>query len=189
MKKKLLPVLLIAFTIILSALIFILPSITGKNFTYITVKQELPLARVLNNQADIELVFFGYAGCLDVCTPRIEAIKQWYLTLSKKQQKRIGVRFFDLSIPKDPQTPDIFIKAFHKNFTGVYLSQKELRTYTKEFNVYFSDSLLKKGEINHSAHLYITKRTTTNKELRAIYTAFPYNFVLINSKLKTLLEE
>ena len=189
MKKKLLPLLLIVFTLLISVVIVILPSFSSKNFSYIELKQKLTLEHVLNDTADIELVFFGYAGCLDVCTPRMQAIKLWYETLTKQQQDRINLKFFDLSVPKDPAVPDIFIKSFHPKFKGVYLSAQKLRAYTKEFSVYFSPSLFKKGEIDHSTHLYITKRANNIKELRAIYTSYPYDFTLITKKLQGLLNE
>lgn len=189
MKKKFFPLLLIAFTIIISIFVMILPTFFSKNLAYIELKQELKLDLVLSHKEDIELIFFGYTGCLEICTPRIEALKQWYSTLSFEQQERVTLTFFDLSVPKDPTAPDIFVKAFHPKFRGVYLSDKILRKYTKTFNVYFASSLFSKEKIDHSTHLYLAKRTGIKKELRAIYTAYPYNFKLLTTKIEGLLNE
>lgn len=189
MKKKLLAVILFITTIFTSILIVIAPSFASKTLTYVERHQELKLDHVLDAQEDIELIFFGYAGCLHICTPRLYNIKQWYETLSPQDQKRITLKFFDLSIPLDPQTPDIFVKGFHPNFKGVYLHKNTIRNYTKVFSVYFAKSLLDETEIDHSAYLYITKRTKGVKELRAVYTTYPYDFAYLSTKIKELLDE
>ena len=170
-------------------MIVILPSFYSKDSFYIDHEQKLELDLLLDGKEDVELVFFGYAGCLAVCTPRLEAIKQWYQTLTEKEQQRVTLRFFDLSIPKDPKVPDIFVKGFHKNFKGIYLNESVLRDYTQAFSVYFSDSLFEDNEIDHSTFLYITKRDKHNRYLKAIYTAYPYDFNFLSSKIRGLLSE
>jgi len=189
MRKKLLAFALFITTILLSILIVISPSFAGKSLSYVELEQELKLDSVLNGKEDIELIFFGYAGCLNVCTPRLYDIKQWYETLSRKDQERITLKFFDLSTPEDPQTPDIFVKGFHPNFKGIYLDENIIRDYTKVFTVYFAKSLVDEDEIDHSTHLYITKRSNGTKVLRAIYTTYPYDFDYLTEKIKGLINE
>lgn len=189
MKKKILALTLFIVTILLSIVIVISPSFTGKSLSYVELHQELTLDYVLNGQEDVELIFFGYAGCLAVCTPRLHKLQEWYKTLSPQEQKRVTLKFFDLSIPLDHQTPDIFVKSFHPNFKGVYLNEKVIRDYTKLFSVYFAKSFINEGEIDHSTYLYIVKRTQGLKELRAIYTSYPYDFAYLSDKIKGLLNE
>lgn len=190
MKKKIIPVLLILAVISVSILIVIFPTFSNKGGSHIALKQDLNLERVLDDQQDVELVFFGYAGCIDVCSPRLEALGEWYATLPLATQEDIGVRFIDLSVPKDKSLPDTFAKAFHERFKGVFLEDSLLRQYSKAFMVYFSKSLTKDDEIDHSTHLYLVKRNTKGKKiLRYIYTAYPYDFTQIQSDIKELINE
>ena len=167
----------------------ILPTFGTKDVALIEVEQAVELPLLLDAKEDVELIFFGYAGCLDVCTPRLHNISTWYSALSTKQQAHIGVKFFDLSVPKDETVPDIFAKSFHSDFQGIYLDSNTIRDYTKLFTVYFANSLTRSGEMDHTSHLYIIKRSKEKKELRLIYTAYPYDYDSLNKAVQRLLDE
>lgn len=189
MKKRVAASILILLAISISILIVTLPTFFAKELSRTELRQELELEHVLDGSQEIELLFFGYAGCSDICAPRLQAIGNWYSTLEQKMQERLSVKFLDLSIPEERGLPDTFAKAFHKAFTGVFLEQKELRLYTRAFSVYFSPSLLNEREIDHTTHLYLAKRDTKGKELRFIYSAYPYDFKQIQSDIKELIHE
>ena len=190
MKKKITALLVILFVIVSSILIVVLPSFLGKDISHIRLTQELSLKRILDKEQDLELVFFGYAGCRNICTPRLEELGQWYKTLPLQTQSHLGLKFFDLSIPEDNTLPDSFAKAFHEDFEGIHLPKKTLLHYTGEFSVYFSPSLIDEYEIDHSTHLYLVKKDTNGKKyLRFIYTNFPYDLIQINTDIQTLLNE
>ncbi len=189
MKKKTSALLLILTVLALSVLVTILPSFYTKGVSRVELKQDLDLELVLDKSHDIELVFFGYAGCADICTPRLQDLGRWYSTLPQKFQKRMTLKFLDLSTPEDKGVPDVFAKAFHQNFQGVFLDDHILRVYTKAFSVYFSPSLMDENEMDHTAHLYLLKRDKEGKELRFIYTAYPYDFRQIQSDIKALIRE
>lgn len=189
MRKKLVSLLLILFVIMVSIFVTILPTFYTKGVSRISLKQDFNLDYVLDAQADTELVFFGYAGCRDICTPRLEELGKWYASLPKQTQDRLGLKFFDLSIPQDKTLPDSFAKAFHKDFQGVYLADNIIRVYTKAFSVYFSKSLMDDAQIDHTSHLYLVKRDKEGKRLRFIYTAFPYNFKQIQFDIEELIHE
>ena len=190
MKQKITALLVILFVIVSSILIIVLPSFLGKDISHIKLTQELSLKHILDKDKELELIFFGYAGCLNICTPRLEELGQWYKTLPLQTQSHLGLKFFDLSIPEDDTLPDSFAKAFHKDFEGVYLPKKDLLHYTREFNVYFSPSLIDKYEIDHSTHLYLIKKDADGKKyLRFIYTNFPYDLIQINTDIQSLLNE
>ena len=95
----------------------------------------------------------------------------------------------DLSIPEEKNLPDDFAKAFHEKFEGVFLNKDIIRTYTKVFSVYFSTSMLDSSEVDHTAHLYLVKRGEKGKQLRFIYTAFPYDLKQIQSDIQELMNE
>ncbi len=189
MKQKIIGLLLILGVMLLSLMIVILPTFFTKGLSRIELNQTLELPLVLDGKKPIEFIFFGYAGCLDVCTPRLHHLASWYTTLSPETQQKIGVRFFDLSIPASAEVPDTFAKTFNPDFKGVFLSKNVLRDYTREFSVYFADSLLKKDEMDHTAHLYLVKRDAQGKKLRFIYTAYPYDLKQIQSDIEELLDE
>ena len=189
MKSKFTPLLLILLVILISILMMTLPSFNSKEFSRIELRQDLNLDLVLDSKQDVELIFFGYAGCVDVCTPRLEALGKWYATLSPRLTGRAGLKFLDLSVPEDRSLPDHFAKAFHNKFTGIFLEQSLLGVYARAFSVYFSQSLLDENEMDHTTHLYLIKRDKEEKQLRFIYTAYPYDFTQIQADIEELIHE
>lgn len=190
MRKKVAPIFLILAVISVSILIIILPTFYSKGASHIELNQELDLELVLDAKQDVELVFFGYAGCIDICSPRLDALGKWYATLPLAKQEKIGVRFIDLSVPEDKTLPNTFAKAFHERFIGVFLEKSVLRVYSKAFMVYFAKSLTNDDEIDHSTHLYLVKKDKEGKKiLRYIYTSYPYDFTQIQSDIKELINE
>jgi len=189
MRKKLLPLLLILLVITVSALVVILPTFFTKGLSRVELRQDFELDLILDKKSDIELIFFGYAGCINVCTPRLESLGKWYATVPKETQNRVGLKFLDLSIPESRDLPDDFAKAFHEKFEGIFLDKDVLRVYTKVFSVYFATSMLDSTEIDHTTHLYLVKKGKDGKQLRFIYTAFPYDLKQVESDIQELMNE
>lgn len=180
---------LLLLVISVSVSLMILPAFHSKELSRIQLSQEIELELLLDGRQEIELVFFGYAGCANICSPRLSDLGSWYATLSQKTRENVGMKFLDLSVPHQKELPQRFAEAFHKDFTGLYLPEKELRRYSKAFSVYFSPSLTTKGEFNHSSHLYLIKRDAQGKRVRFIYTAYPYDLQQIHSDIEELLHE
>ena len=189
MIKKILPAFIILFVVIISISIMILPTLFTEGVSRVELNQQLSLPLVLNDEEDIEIIFFGYSGCVDVCTPRLESLSFFYKELSKDMKKRIKISFFDISRPLDHTLPQRFSESFHKDFKGIYLEETILRDYTKAFGVYFAPSLTDTTEYDHTPNLYITKRTNDKKTLRFIYSAYPYDYKQIQADLKELINE
>lgn len=189
MRSKITKVSLVLLVILVSVLVMALPSFKTKELSRIVLAQEIDLDLILDTDRDIELVFFGYAGCADVCTPRLIDLGKWYALLPEKMRKKVGVKFLDLSVPEQKDLPMEFAQAFHPDFQGVFLSEKELRRYTKAFSVYFSSSLTRQNEFNHTALLYLLKRDDKGKKLRFVYSAYPYDFQQIKSDIEELTHE
>ncbi|MEA1982025.1 MAG: SCO family protein [Campylobacterota bacterium] len=168
-------ILLTLLSLIIVLLITIAPSFVRTDVSSFTLNQKLNLDKVLDANKSIELVFFGYSGCIDVCTPRLKKIASWYK--NSQNRDKIQIRFLDISQPHEKDLPDRFAKSFHKESIGVYLNRQELREYTKAFNVYFSKALFDEYEYDHTTNIYIlNKKRDETKVLKHIYTSYPYSF-------------
>lgn len=189
MKQKLTASLLVLLVLFVSVAVVILPTFFTKGISRIELRQDLELELILDKNHEIELVFFGYAGCNKICTPRLEELGQWYAKLPDETQGHLGLKFLDISTRQEKDLSDDFAKAFHPKFEGVFLDKDIIRLYTKAFNVYFSKSLMDKNELDHTAHLYLVKRDNDQKQLRFIYTAYPYDFKQIRSDIEELIHE
>jgi protein SCO1/2 len=189
MRTKITKVSLLLLVILVSVLIMTLPTFQTKELSRIVLSQQIDFDMLLDTKQDVELLFFGYAGCVDVCTPRLSDLGRWYASLPEKMRERVGLKFIDLSVPEQKDLPMDFAKAFHPDFQGIFLSESELRRYTKAFSVYFSSSLTQKSEFNHTAHLYLLKRDSRGKRLRFVYSAYPYDFQQIKSDIEELIHE
>ncbi len=188
-RRKIHAVSILLLVIAVSILIMIIPTFFTKGISRVALSKEVRLPLILNDHKDIKLIFFGYSGCRDICTPRLYSIDEFYKALDKETKKRVGVEFLDISAPHDQTLPSRFAQFFNPNFKGIYLSKNILREYTKVFNVFFSQSLLDETEYDHTANLYLMKRTSGKKELRYIYSAYPYDYKQINLDIKELINE
>jgi len=189
MTKKLYGIFMLLLVICVSIAIMIIPTLVTKGLSRVSLNKEIDLPLILNDVKDIKIIFFGYSGCADICTPRLNSLDKFYKALNTKIKKRVGVEFLDISTPYDKTLPSRFSKFFNSDFKGIYLNKNILRDYTKEFNVYFSTSLTDKTEYDHTANLYIVKRTKNKKEIRYIYNSYPYNFEQINLDIEGLINE
>ncbi|WP_419768337.1 SCO family protein [Arcobacter sp.] len=128
------------------------------------------------------LLFFGYAGCDNICPPALNEISQIYNKLDKKQ---FSFYFINLqpNIFKDEVDP--FAKAFNKDFKGIYLDNKKLIDITTKFQVKYSP--MNKVDIDHTGFLYLLEKSANNMyKQKFIYTARPFDIEYISNDLNTL---
>ncbi len=189
MKTKLLSASMIILVVAVSILIMIIPTFFTKGISRVAMNKEVNLPLILNDDKDVKLLFFGYSGCTDICTPRLQSLDKFYETLDAETRQRVGVEFLDISIPNDSELPSRFAEFFNPNFKGIYLQNSVLREYTKLFDVYFSQSLIDTTEYDHTTNIYIVKKSQNKKELRYIYNSYPYDFKQISSDIRGLLNE
>lgn len=189
MQKKIYAFTILVFTLCISIFVVIAPTFFSKELSRVELHQEINLELLLNTTQEIEIVFFGYAGCVNICTPRLQDIAKFYETLSLDEQTKVGIVFADISVPLNKILPHEFASFFHPSFRGLFLNQQVLREYTKVFNVYFSQSLMDSSEFDHTSNLYIIKREKSKKELRYIYKSYPFDFKQIHSDIQGLLYE
>lgn len=144
-----------------------------------SVVLERPIdAKYLNvGKKEYMLVFYGYVGCVKVCSPVLDNLNRFYSSDAfSKFEPFVDLIFVNL-LPKVSQDqPDQFAKVFNANFIGVYLTEKELSGIDKELNVYFSKRIDDSFELDHSDHIYLIKREKDGKlTLINIYTTHPLN--------------
>ena len=127
--------------------------------------------------SDIILLFFGYAGCVDVCTPRMEEIAAIYSSIREK--KEVQVLFVNLIPPADPGLPDRFARFFHPDFQGIYPGGKMLELLKKEFGLYVVRSLFDEYEYDHTSFLFMLQKEAEGYVLKYIYRQAPFDQTLI----------
>lgn len=189
MKTKLQSASMILLVLIVSILIMIMPTFFTKGISRVELNREVNLPLILNDDKEVKILFFGYSGCTDICTPRLYSIDKFYNRLDADIKKKVGVEFLDISIPRDKELPARFAEFFNPDFKGIYLSRKTLRDYTKVFDVFFSPSLIDETEYVHTSNIYLVKKDKNKKELRYIYNSYPYDFKQISLDIRGLLNE
>lgn len=189
MKKKLLPASMLILVVMVSILIMVIPTFFTKGISRVTLNKEVNLPLILNDDKDVKLLFFGYSGCTDICTPRLQSLNTFFKTLDPDIKQKVGLEFLDISVPYDEELPSRFAQFFNPNFKGIFLSSNIVREYTRMFDVFFSQSLMDEAEYDHTANIYILKKSQNKKELRYIYNSYPYDFKQINSDIRGLLNE
>lgn len=189
MKQKFYTSLILLSILCISVLIMFAPSFTSKGISRVSIDKEINLPLILDDEKDIKLLFFGYAGCVNVCTPRLQSLATFYQSLDEKTKQRVGIEFLDISNPENSALPNEFARYFHKDFKGIYLDPLVIREYTKAFKVYFSQNLFDETEFDHSSNLYLLKKDKDQKILRYIYTSFPFDFKQIKLDIEELLYE
>jgi len=189
MFKKLLAPLLIFLVLGTAITVMIMPTLFSSTLSHKLFYKEIDLELILEKNREIAIVFFGYSACDDVCTPRMESLAKFYNSLDKKTKQKIEVEFLDISQPVDKTLPSRYAQYFNQDFKGIYLNEEILREYTKEFSVYFSQSLFDKQEYNHTENLYLVKKKKGKKVLRYMYNTNPYDFKQIRADIKELINE
>jgi len=188
-KNRLHSLSILFFVLLVSIAIMIIPTFFTKGISRVELHNKIVLPLVLDDKKDVKIIFFGYSGCTDICTPRLESLSHFYKDLNASVKQRVGVEFLDISVPYDKTLPMRFAQFFHKEFKGIYLSQTNLREYTRAFNIYFAQSLSDKTEYDHTTNIYLIKKSAQDKEIRYVYSSYPYDFKQIKKDIRELLNE
>lgn len=154
----------------------------------IVVDKEVEISFLANSEAEFVVIFFGYVGCVDICTPILSEIDDIYNSQEFTTLKNyVEFNFINLTPNIDPDQSELFAKNFNQNFIGIHLSKKQLLNIDREFRLFFSDSLLDKRELNHSDHIYLLQKSKKGRYiLKNIYTTHPLNKKLFTDDIITL---
>ena len=137
-------------------------------------------------QKDELLLFFGYVGCTDVCSP---FLNQMHNLLDHKEleekRKKIDLVFINLLFDMPMEEAKAFAHIFDKNFIGINVDKAVLSKLQQDFKLYFSTSLFDKSVINHTDYLYALKRGSKKGSwiIKAFYFTKPLNEKALTEQL------
>jgi protein SCO1/2 len=142
-------------------------------------------ASYINSDKKFVLLFFGYVGCTDVCTPLLSSLSSLYESKEFKDVREdVDIIFVNLTPEVQEHQPELFAKFFNPAFKGVYLSRRETLSIDRTFGVFFSRSMSDKTELNHTDFLYLIQNTPNSKKLKSMYSVHPFNKAKIIEDLK-----
>lgn len=177
-------------------MIFVIPAVQGILFAGHTtgkmvIEKELVAPYLRGSDKDMMLVFFGYVGCVKVCTPILQELDKLYDSKEfAKHKDNVDLMFVNLMPELEPDQPDIFAKSFNPSFKGVYLTQKQLMSLDRELGVYFSKSIRDSAEIDHSDNLYLVKKQKDGTLiLKSIYSMHPLKSEMLINDIAKLNKE
>ena len=130
------------------------------------------------------LVFFGYAGCEDVCTPRLFELADIYRGFGEQQQRDTDVVFVNITSLSDPELPGLFAASFHPDFRAITPEKEALHRLMRTFTARYAPSLRQNGTIDHTAFLYLLKRQTTGYAINGILVQTPFRAESIQNYFK-----
>lgn len=139
----------------------------------IVINKEVSIDFIQSDKKNI-LLYFGYVGCADVCTPFLQKLSDLYESDEFKVLKDdTDIFFLNLTPSIEPEQADQFAKYFHKSFKGIYLSRREVLSLDRSFELFFSDDLQESTELNHTDYLYLIRNNSEAKVLQSIYFTHP----------------
>lgn len=130
-----------------------------------------------NETSKVVLVYFGYVGCTDVCTPALQDLAQVH-QLSKKYGfvQEPSIWFINMTPQMDTLSVQSWAEHFDPEFKSYAPNQVELVKMAQTLNMIYTQ-LGTKAE--HRPYAYLLQKTLTGYQLRYIYTSSPYNRALI----------
>ncbi|KIM09099.1 MAG: hypothetical protein KU28_00185 [Sulfurovum sp. PC08-66] len=131
---------------------------------------ELPFA--VDPHHTVVLLYFGYVGCQNICTPMLEEIATLYHehTISSN----VGLYFVNLSTPA--LGAQEFASFFHPDFRGIDLHNTPRQALMRACEAYSSDGLIDRDALEHTPYLYLVTRDDMGSfRLKYTYISRPLN--------------
>jgi protein SCO1/2 len=167
------------FTIALAFLFFLVVPFFYSFFFSINTKNAIEVNKEVNidfikSDKKVVLLFFGYVGCEDVCTPILQKLSDLYDSKEfETLRESVDIIFVNLTPEVEEFQPDLFAKFFNNNFLGVYLSKKSVLSIDRNFGLFFSRGLMDVNKLNHTDHIYLIQNSLDAKILKSIYPTHP----------------
>lgn len=178
----------LAVTVVFLLFIPLFQSMAFQNSTNgkISIERDIKAPFLPYSDKKFSLIFFGYYGCADVCTPFLQKLGTIYDSYEfKSYKKEVDIYFINLNPEVKKHNPDEFAKYFNTDFKGIYLSKDEIMAIDREFGLYHTASLRDKNEINHTDNLYLLERNGIDLKLKRIYFNKSLNSELLIEDIKT----
>lgn len=110
------------------------------------------------NAKKLNLLYFGFVRCPDVCPLAMVALKKAYSQLDPKEASKIQVIFVGVNFYEEsPQEVSDFAKSFNENFIGLSSEEENLREITRLVGASFMlqrDEETSKVSVMHSDRLF-----------------------------------
>lgn len=166
--------LLLFFTV---AFIFFYSTLFPNN-SILEVNKKIESTFFDDKKSENILIFFGYVGCIDICTPKLKEISNVYDKI--KDNIDVKVYFINLTNSVSSQIADLFAKGFNKDFVGIQLPKKELEILKSDFDVFSSISLKNKEELDHTSFIFLVKKNKKDYTINKIFTSnrFDEDFII-----------
>ena len=176
--------LLFPVTLVLIGVIAFTPTLFDRSIGKTDVDKKIHSSSFAQYESSVLLVFFGYAGCVDVCTPRLQELADIYRSI--KANKNVEVIFMNVISPTDPELPERFARFFHPDFQGIYPDEEELEILKKELDLYIVRSLFDEDEYDHTSFLFMLQKKKDGYHLRHVYMQAPFDKTLILQDIEQL---
>lgn len=169
----------VASILILSATFFVSFFSDSRSISEGRIHMQKPIAIPIDSSLLKEntLLFLGYAGCEDICPPKMNEIVQIYNLYTKTSNlDDLSVLFLSLKPDENASMVQDFAKSFNSKFMGITTSKLSIQKLTRTLNAYYSKSLANVDTIDHSDALYLIKKEKDGTTyLENIYIETPYH--------------
>ena len=183
--KKIFGYSLILFSLVFIILIGMPQLYQGDSAGRFEKETRLDLDFLNKEDAKVVLLYFGYVGCENICTPSMSEINEIY---TKVANKNIEVYFVNLLDSQEQDLPDVFAKHFNKNFHGIYLNKLELKELSNQMKIAYTKSVTNQFDINHAGHLYLLIKDNESYLQKYIYTTRLFNIDRIVEDIQHILQ-
>lgn len=166
---------------------FVFTTSTIKN-SKIIINKEVDATFLKNIDKENIVLFFGYVGCTDVCTPILEELGAIFSSNKANLKDSTAVVFVNLTSEISHEQPQLFASFFNENFIGLHLDKKDLYAVDRKFNLFYSAGINDKDELSHSDFIYLLKKQSADKAiLKNIYMTHPLNSKELIKDIKSIL--
>jgi len=133
----------------------------------------------------IDLLFFGYTSCPDICPTTLAELKQSLGKLDEKEAEQVQVLFVTVDPARDtPQRMQEYVNHFNTDFIGLSGTEADLQKVWDDYGIYreISNESTAMGYIvNHTARVTLIDR---NGNMRISFgTDMPVDDIVHDLKL------
>lgn len=149
------------------------------------------LASVVPKAGSVNLVYFGYTHCPDVCPTTLAGLKRVFSELGAKRTARVNLAMFTVDPKRDrPSVLREYLDYFDERFSPIVIDDpKQLRSIADAFGADYSVTTSAKGdiEVSHTGGLYAVD-STGHIAVQWPFDADPKASNVIAHDLKVLLQ-
>lgn len=122
---------------------------------FIPLKSNQIITANLLTQSDNVLVFFGYPGCRDICSPMLQRLQSVYESCANSQH--LAVVFVNLWEEMSKHETQQYVQFFHKDFIGFAFSNE----LNQQFGVWKIPQ--PNGQLIHNDYIYLLENKQYNQ--------------------------